>query len=344
MIFTSIRTNWKYQDALAMAVGITCLAGMLLIAGCEKKSGRDNAGRAFAVRKEYKRGPCSLTIKVDKKEISIAEHLQLILEVRAREGVKVELPKFGDKLDQFSISDFREPAPRMVADKLVLYARAYTLSPFLSGTYKIAPMTITFQQPGEKKKHEIKSEQIEINVKSLLPGDAAKLKIRDIAGPVSMPRPDHTRLMIGLLAGVLVLGLISGAIMLRKRGRSHARAVARKSAHEIAREELAALIAEDLPGRGMIKQFYQRLSGILRHYIENRFSLRAPELTTEEFLEQLRNTDQLGIDHKNLLRDFLQHCDLVKFAALAPATSEIQQTFDACKRFIEETMVVEAET
>ena len=30
------------------------------------------------------------------------------------------------------------------------------------------------------------------------------------------------------------------------------------------------------------KEFYERISGILRHYIEDRFDLHAPERTTEE--------------------------------------------------------------
>ena len=82
---------------------------------------------------------------------------------------------------------------------------------------------------------------------------------------------------------------------------------------------------------------FLHLSNTLRHYIENRFTLRAPELTTEEFLADLRDNDVLIQSHKDLLKEFLQHCDLVKFAEHLPAKGEIQQAFDACKRFILET-------
>ena len=60
-------------------------------------------------------------------------------------------------------------------------------------------------------------------------------------------------------------------------------------------------------------------------------------VSTEEFLADLRDTDILIQSHKDLLREFLQHCDLVKFAEHVPDTAEIQQAFDACKRFILET-------
>ena len=72
--------------------------------------------------------------------------------------------------------------------------------------------------------------------------------------------------------------------------------------------------------------------------------MRAPELTTEEFLEDLRDSDVLVQSHKDLLKEFLQHCDLVKFAEHMPATSEIQQAFDACKRFILETQALAPRT
>ena len=83
--------------------------------------------------------------------------------------------------------------------------------------------------------------------------------------------------------------------------------------------------------------FYQRISGILRHYIENRFGLHAPEQTTEEFLTGLEAGYDFSGEHKLLLKTFLNHCDLVKFAEFQPNTEDIQKTFDSCKAFIRAT-------
>ncbi|NIP95469.1 MAG: hypothetical protein GWO24_19305 [Akkermansiaceae bacterium] len=96
-------------------------------------------------------------------------------------------------------------------------------------------------------------------------------------------------------------------------------------------------MAEDLPGKGEMKPFYQRISDILRHYIENRFGLHAPERTTEEFLGELGSGQALDPAHKPLLGKFLSHCDLVKFAEYQPSRDDIQSTFDSCKDFILET-------
>ena len=81
----------------------------------------------------------------------------------------------------------------------------------------------------------------------------------------------------------------------------------------------------------------ERISDILRHYIEHRFDLRAPERTTEEFLIELQYTDALSESDKGDLGEFLTHCDMVKFAKYSPTTEQIQQTFDLVKSFIEKT-------
>ena len=94
------------------------------------------------------------------------------------------------------------------------------------------------------------------------------------------------------------------------------------------------MCSSDLLSRGEIKLFYNRLGNILRNYVENRFGLRAPERTTEEFLHELRESDALDDSHKRILKAFLEHCDLVKFAAYNPENPEIQKTFDTCKEFI----------
>ena len=53
------------------------------------------------------------------------------------------------------------------------------------------------------------------------------------------------------------------------------------------------------------------LSDVVRTYLENRFDMRAPELTTEEFLESVSDSPDLTRDHQTLLRQFLRQADLV---------------------------------
>ena len=77
------------------------------------------------------------------------------------------------------------------------------------------------------------------------------------------------------------------------------------------------------------------------NYIENRFKLRAPEMTTEEFLDSLKQTDALTAKHKELLAEFLNLCDIVKFAKFGPSITEIEESFNSARRFVEETRPAE---
>ena len=70
--------------------------------------------------------------------------------------------------------------------------------------------------------------------------------------------------------------------------------------------------------------------------------MKAPEMTTEEFLFSLKNSGGLSITHKNLLKEFLNLCDAVKFAKYGPTEKEISQSFDIAKAFIDETKQPEA--
>ena len=138
---------------------------------------------------------------------------------------------------------------------------------------------------------------------------------------------------------VLVGVIASGAALLDYISRKRKTELIRifKPAHQIAYERLQALIKKDLIKAGKIKEFYRLISDILRHYIEHRFNLRAPERTTEEFLIELATAEVLGSDDKKDLGEFLKHCDLVKFARHNPSTEQIQKTFDLVKNFIGKT-------
>jgi hypothetical protein len=319
-----------------MALALLCFLSILVGAGCKKDEIVKAPGENFEIRKEYARGPVVFTLKVNKKEITIADRLRLDLEVRANEEYEVQLPEFGEKLEEFAICDYSAPSPQLVEDGLVLSRKSYELEPFLSGEYKIPPMRVTFWKKGEEEKHEVASEELAITVTSLLPEQADGLTIKEIAPPVEFPKPARLWLYVSVGAVALGAGGI-GAFLFWRRRRLTPATVVTKAAHEVAYEELETLLAERLVERGERKGFYVQLSSILRHYIENRFSLRAPERTTEEFLADLRATDVLMPAHKDLLKEFLEHCDMVKFAEHSPTNDEIQKTFDACKRFVVET-------
>jgi hypothetical protein len=315
----------------------TLLAAALLLASCGTEEKTAEPGGEFAIDKTTEHGPVTVTLRLTKKEITIAERLTLVLAAEAEEDYEVTLPKFGDKLEQFAIVDYHTSPPKLVGEGRVRAERSYELEPFLSGDYTIPPMKIEFAKKGEDKKHEAETEEVTVKVTSILPEDQKDLAIRDIAGPVELPRPSRAWMVwaaLGSLAG-LVLAVVLWR-RLRRRGAAE-QDVLRIAAHELAWLQLEALVAENLIDAGQVKVFTRRLSDIVRQYIENRFGLHAPERTTEEFLDELRGSDVLDEKFRPLLEEFLTHCDLVKFAEFQPTPADIQKMFDTTKQFIEAT-------
>lgn len=80
------------------------------------------------------------------------------------------------------------------------------------------------------------------------------------------------------------------------------------------------------------------VSDAARLYLEERFNLRAPERTTDEFLHELQNTTHLLPDQKITLAEFLQRCDLVKFAKNEPTETELRALHRIADRLVDETM------
>jgi len=323
----------------------TSRAARLLLAGalsallfcfcsCRKAATGETATQEFEIRKSYERGPVKVDVRISKKEITIAERITLVLEATAQEDCEVELPRFGEKLEQFGIVDYSSPLPKLLGSGRVLTRRSYVLEPFLSGEYKIPPMRIVFRDKSGGDQHELETEDLAVTVKSLLPEKVAELEIEDIAGPVELPRRRQAWVYVVLVAGAVLAGGVIAFLVLRRR---RTEAAIRLPADEIAYRELERLLAEKLIEKGEIKLFYMRVSDVLRHYIENRFSLHAPERTTEEFLEEIRADGVFAEAQRTLLEEFLRHCDLVKFAEHEPTNEQIQKTFDACKEFIEAT-------
>jgi hypothetical protein len=141
------------------------------------------------------------------------------------------------------------------------------------------------------------------------------------------------------LAVALVVGLLL-AVWRRRRNRlALAVPVVMIPPHVRARERLRGAL--ELIGQP--KPFCIAISLGLRVYLEERFQLRAPERTTEEFLDELQLSPRLSLRQKESLGDFLARCDLVKFARHEPWETELRALFEAAMRLVDETAAEEVE-
>ena len=154
--------------------------------------------------------------------------------------------------------------------------------------------------------------------------------IRDIKPPVAIPS-GWTWLWWVLGALVIVLLLLAWRQFLKHVTKASPTPLV--PAHVRAKqklEEAMALISQPKP-------FCILVSDTIRTYLEERFTFRAQERTTEEFLYELQGTDLLAGEQKEKLGEFLESCDLVKFAKYEPQEAELRGLHDSALRLVEET-------
>jgi hypothetical protein len=165
---------------------------------------------------------------------------------------------------------------------------------------------------------------------------AATNALRDIKPPVDIPNPWA---LVSWLAGAVVLAaLLYWAWRYWRKQRALLPPVPVIPPHIRAKQKLQeALALLQQP-----KEFCIAVSDTVRWYLEERFDFRAPERTTEEFLYELQSTNLLTPDQKTSLGEFLNRCDLVKFAKYEPREPELRELHAAALRLVEETEPIAA--
>ncbi len=106
--------------------------------------------------------------------------------------------------------------------------------------------------------------------------------------------------------------------------------------YEVAIQALNRLKEEDLCSRGEEKEFYTRLTEILRVYVDNRFHINAMEMTSSQILRALKSNEDTRLPEK-YMRSVLQIADYVKFAKMRPFSDDNVQALRDAFNFVEET-------
>jgi hypothetical protein len=223
--------------------------------------------------------------------------------------------------------------------------RRLSIEPLLPGEYEIGPIEIVAKpaagagasgtgasagvEPGAVR---ASTPPLKVTVRSVLAeGDTR------FAGATDVVDPEAEAGWWPWLLGALV-PLIGVGVWLWLRSRRSAGPVAvLVPAHEVALRRLAALMEQKLVERGLAERFFGEASLILRRYIEDRFGLRAPERTTEEFLAEAGSSMVLFDEDVRVLGKFLSRADMVKFAAVVPGSEEAERAAGLVRDFIERT-------
>jgi len=277
--------------------------------------------------------PVSVRTDVDKTEAFIGDRITLSIDVSFRDPrIEIKLPDIGKTTGAFTVIDKKITRRERLFGGRHQILRS-VLTAYEIGKHELQPVAVRYRTPGSDWT-ERSTEPVTIEIKSILSAAAGARDIRDIKNPLELP---SYRWIFILLLSAALIGLAVFAIFRLITRASGSRRLIIRPAHEIAYETLEDIKRRGLIQQGRINEYYVLVSQCIRRYLENRFSIRAPEMTTEEFLVSVKDADLLSGEHKNLLKDFLSSCDMVKFARSHPGCDEAETSFQLAKRFIDQT-------
>jgi len=273
--------------------------------------------------------------EVDTSAILIGGQVTLSLHVNHPSNIKVEWPLVPDTFALFEkVKDTPIDTVINANDKTITRNQHFKITSFDSGFHVIPPFEFLYRLPGDTAFQKAETEPILITVNTI-PVDTTRA-FKDLKGQVVIPFSwmDLLPWFIAVIIIVLVVFLVYRLI---KKFREEKKPIIVKEpwrpADEIALEALQKLEAAKLWQQGNYKSYYTGLADITRTFIENRWSVNAMEMTTDEIVRMSIISSQAPEIYRQL-KNLLELADLVKFAKVIPVLHENEQSMRYAVDFV----------
>lgn len=155
----------------------------------------------------------------------------------------------------------------------------------------------------------------------------AEQNFHEIAPPVDYSFVPTWLIFVASFVGLSLIGLIVWWLKRKKTP-----ALPPKLPREIALEELERISAEIEMMNPY--QFSIHVSDILRRYVTNQYALPVTRQTSVEFLTALAKSSPFSANEQSLLEDFLNRCDLIKFARYEATAADSHLLLEEATRFV----------
>jgi len=276
--------------------------------------------------------PVSVQATLEPVETPFHKPARYTLVVEAPREVEVILPVLDGVFEGLEIQPGEQTVEQRWGGR-VRITQSYVLDPIAIRSYTIPAIEVCW---GEGQS--ATTAPFTFRVRDLTREEkSAALRFAGIVSPSEAVTPRWRRWFRNLAATALLLGAGPFIYLWLRRGGARERDAAPMTSWELAYRRLRHLARRQLPAAGKVGSYYVDLSAILRHYIEDRFDIRAPEQTTPEFLEAASNSGLLAASHQHFLAQFLRRCDRVKFARYRPGRSEMDRAFALVRHFVQAT-------
>jgi hypothetical protein len=283
----------------------------------------------------------SVLASVDSSDYLVGDFITYTLEVRAEKNIQITTPFIRDSLKKVEVIKELEPFSKE-ENNIKATTFGFILSYYDSASITIPPIAIRYKTPGDSQGKIILSNPVTFNVHKVKVQQQAEIK--DVKKPIKIPLDWKLILLISIIVLILLaLAIIYYRRYKKKKAEQPVKKhIIRIPAHVRALNALNNLEGEQLWQKGKIKEYHSNITGIIRGYFEERFNLRALELTTAEQMQQLRKVSAA----ENILEttnQFLSNADLVKFAKFNPLPSVNDEMMKQAKDIVTKTIPKEPE-
>jgi len=282
----------------------------------------------------------------DSTAIMIGDQIKLLIELERQTDVQVQFPMWTDTLtSKIEIVEAYPLDSVITANGMARYTQEILVTSFDSGRHVLPPIRFPFVMDGYA--DTIATRPVFLDVYTM-PLDSTQ-NIADIKPIYKVPIgwADVWPWLLGASLILLAAALIGFAIyaFIRRRNNKPIFSAPKpvEPPHITALRELDKLRVEKLWQNNRTKDYYTRLSDVVRTYVEGRFGVTAMEMTSDEILSELRKT---GFEDNNLvsrLRKFFLLADLVKFAKAEPLPDENETSMLDSYLFVNNTKIEAAD-
>lgn len=284
--------------------------------------------------------PIKISVGVNRDTIQIGDVFTCRVEIEWTGEIKLGELITGEKLGVFEVLKRSPVIDKKLDERRNLRIYTFDLRTFETGEFEIPPFTIKYQTADNLEK-EASSLPLKLKVESVLPADNKLLTLRPFKPPAEIPA-QYTRLykFIASIVAAIIL-LLAGYWLWRKwrqkKYKTPQQIEELRPPDEIAREELMRIKTSSLLSEGKIKEYYSRVADTIRIYLGRRYNILAIDMTSFELLNTLESQIRVDSEILSLLSEFLDECDLVKFAKYIPPQEQWLPLIDKALKIIELT-------
>jgi len=278
----------------------------------------------------------SVLSSVDSSDYLVGDYINYTLEIRTEKNINITTPLIRDSLKKVEV--IRELAPLSKEEENIKTVTfGYIISYYDSASVTIPPIAVRYKIPGNDEEKIVLSNPVTFTVHTVQVEQQADIK--DVKDPLTIPLDWKFILLIALI----VLIVLAAAFYFYRRYKKKKaeqpikKKVIRIPAHARALTALDKLESEQLWQKGRVKEYHSNITGIIRGYFEERFSLPALELTTSEQMQQLKKVPSAE-NISSITNEFLNNADLVKFAKFIPLPSVNEAMMKQAKEIVNSTI------